>query len=200
MTHYINTIEDFYKIKDNLQPVYITSKKHGKILVPCANTILVKRELIQANTYNPNNVPREKMDLLKESILDNGFCFPVVTIFDHEIECFVIIDGFHRDSLGDVNWLDLDYIPLVILNHDISKRMAATWQFNKARGIHQVDMDAELIRGLIDQGLSKLEITDKLGIDLDTVERYASLTGYAYLFKKQEYSMSWEMINENDNE
>ena len=196
MTHFIRTIEEFRAVKDSLRPVFITSKKHGKIPVPCANTILVARELIVANNWNPNRIPREKMTLLKQSILDNGFAFPVLTIWDEAEEKFVIVDGFHRDSMGDEKWLDLDFIPLAILPHDISKRLVATVQFNKARGIHQVDLDADLIRNLVEQGLSDEEISIHLGLDLDTIARYKSLTGIAALFAKAEYSPAWEMEEE----
>ncbi|MEW6213480.1 MAG: ParB N-terminal domain-containing protein, partial [Acidobacteriota bacterium] len=169
-------------------------RRHGKIEVPCANTLLVKRELIFANAYNPNFVSPDKMDLLRQSILDNGFCFPIVTIYDDELEKFIIIDGFHRDTMGDEDWLDLDYIPLVVLRHDITKRMTATVQFNKARGVHQVDLDAEVIRALIEQGMEEEQIAIHLGIDLETIHRYKQLTGIADLFKNVEYSASWEMV------
>lgn len=200
MTYYIDTIEEFYTVRQELKPVYITSRTHGKIEVPCANTILVNRELIQANNYNPNAVPTDKMHLLTQSIVDNGFCFPVVTIFDDESEKFIIIDGFHRNTQGSEKWLDLDYIPLVFLKHNISQRMLATVQFNKARGVHQVDLDAELIRALIEQGLSEEEIADRLKIDLDTIHRYKALTGVAELFKNAQYSMSWDIVEQDEND
>lgn len=198
MTYFINTIEEFKQLKASIEPVYITSKKYGKIEVPCANVLLVARALIIANNYNPNHVSKSKMDLLKQSIQDNGFCFPIVTIWDDETEMFIIIDGFHRDTMGDPKWMDLDYIPLVVLRHDITKRMTATVQFNKARGVHQVDLDAEIIRSLIEQGLKEDEICIKLGIDLDTVHRYKQLTGVAEIFKNAQYSMSWEMQEDEE--
>jgi len=194
MTYFINTIEEFEIIKAQIEPVYIYSAKlKKKVEVPCANTLLVSTKLIIANNYNPNAVPKDKMELLKQSILDNGFCFPVVSIWDNEIEKFVIIDGFHRSTIGGENWLDFDYIPLVILKHDITKRMTATVQFNKARGVHQVDLDAEIIRGLIEQGMTEEEISIHLSIDIDTIHRYKSLTGIAEIFKNSNYSTSWEM-------
>ena len=198
MIHHIDTIEQFHAIKDRLQPVFINSKKHGRIEVPCVNTILVSTALIVANNYNPNYVPKDKMELLKQSILDNGFCFPVVTIWDEEQERFSIIDGFHRTTIGGVNWLDCDYIPLVFLKHSIAQRMAATVQFNKARGVHQVDLDAEVIRGLLEQGLTEEEVSIHLGIDLETIHRYKQLTGIAELFKNASYSASWEMVEVED--
>lgn len=200
MTHYIDSVEQWLQIRETLQPVYINSRKHGRVEVPCANTVLVSTSLIVANSYNPNYVPKDKMELLRQSILDNGFCFPVVTIWDDEQERFVIIDGFHRNTIGSQDWLGFDYIPLVTLNHSIAQRMAATVQFNKARGVHQVDLDAEVIRGLIEQGLSEEEISIHLGLDLETIHRYKQLTGIAELFKNAQYSASWEMVEVSENE
>jgi ParB-like chromosome segregation protein Spo0J len=198
MTHYIDTAEQFRQIRSAMAPVNIKSKRHGNIPVPCANTLLVKRSLIRANSYNPNSVPRDKMRLLRQSILDNGFCFPIVTIWDDADEMFVIIDGFHRGSMGSEEWLELDYIPVVCIDHDISKRMYATVQFNKARGVHQVDLDADVIRALIEQGNSDDEIAEHLSMDIDTIHRYKQLTGIAELFKTANYSMSWEMMEVNN--
>lgn len=196
MVTYIDTMEQFLEAKAELKPVYVESKSHGKIPVPCLNTILVNPKLIVANNYNPNFVPREKMALLRQSILDNGFCFPVVAIWDDDQEAFCIIDGFHRSTVAGPDWLDFDYIPLVFLPHNIKQRMAATVQFNKARGVHQVDLDAEVIRALIEQGMSETDMSVHLGIDEETIHRYKQLTGVAELFKNVDYSMSWTMVDD----
>lgn len=198
MVYYIETMEQFFSARESIEPVCITSKTHGKVLVPCANTLLVKPELIAANAYNPNFVSGDKMELLKQSILDNGFCFPIVAIWDDDQQKFVIIDGFHRETIGGPDWLDFDYVPVAVLDHDITKRMAATVQFNKARGVHQVDLDAEVIRALIEQGVSEPEIAQRLGIDMETVHRYKQITGVAELFKNTDYSMSWEILETDD--
>ena len=55
-----------------------------KIDIPCQRIQMVPRDMIQANNYNPNHVPKDKMELLKQSIIDNGFCFPIVTIWSEE--------------------------------------------------------------------------------------------------------------------
>lgn len=189
----IDTMEAFREARASMVPEYIESKTRGRVLAPCTNTLLVKRELVVANTYNPNSVSADKMNLLAQSITDNGFCFPIVTIWDDEAGRFVIIDGFHRSAIGGADWLDFDYLPVVVLEHDITRRMAATVQFNKARGVHQVDLDAEVIRALIEQGLTEEDVAQRLGIDLDTVHRYKQLTGVAELFRNAEWSMAWEM-------
>ena len=138
----IETIDDYLKIKDTLTPVAVPGCRKQQIAIPCANTLVVRRDLVQANTYNPNSVSDDRMELLRQSIIDNGFAFPVVTIFDPDLEKFVIIDGFRRYWISGPEWLGMDYVPIVVLDHDISQRMTATWQFNKARGVHQVDLDA----------------------------------------------------------
>lgn len=187
----INSLTDYYQLKSE-HPV-ITGKKKIKITMPAVNTFLANRELVIANTYNPNSVSDSKMELLKQSIIDNGFAFPVVTIADSDQEGFVIIDGFHRYQMTTKKWLDLSHLPIVVLDHDINQRMFATVQFNKARGVHQVDLDADLIRSLIQQGVNENEISKHLGIDLDTIHRYKQVSGVAEIFANSEWSASWEM-------
>lgn len=167
-----------------------------EIKVPCLDVKLVPRDLVQANNYNPNHVPKDKMELLKQSILDNGFCFPIVTIWSEEDGKYIIIDGFHRYTICQPEWLDIEQVPIVVLEHDISKRMAATIQFNKARGVHQVDLDADVVRSLLEQGMSEEEVSRHLGIDLDTVLRYKQMTGIVDLFKNIDYTPSWEVSDE----
>ena len=168
----------------------------NNIKIPCLDVKLVPRELVQANNYNPNHVPKDKMELLKQSILDNGFCFPIVTIWSEEDGKYIIIDGFHRYTICQPEWLDIEQVPIVVLDHDISKRMAATIQFNKARGVHQVDLDADVVRSLLEQGMSEEEVSRHLGIDLDTVLRYKQMTGIVDLFKNIDYTPSWEVSDE----
>lgn len=183
----------------NITPYTIFSRRLNRAVeVPCVNTLLVTPGLIVANDYNPNSVSDDKMELLRTSILDNGWCFPVVTIWDTDRRVFPVVDGFHRNLIGSGEWLDVDYVPIVVLKHNLSQRMAATIQFNKARGVHQIDLDAEVIRALLGQGLSEEDIANKLGMDLDSVHRYKQVTGIAELFKNVTYSTSWEVVDHAD--
>lgn len=164
-----------------------------EIKMPCLAIKLVTRDDIMANNYNPNSVPSDKMELLKQSIIDNGFCFPIVTIWSEEEQKYVIIDGFHRFTMCSPEWLDIEQVPIVVLDHDISQRMAATVQFNKARGVHEIDGDADIVKSLSQQGLSDEEICKHLGLDAETVLRYKQLTGILDLFKNTSYSPAWEV-------
>lgn len=164
-----------------------------QIKIPCLEVKLVHRDQLQANNYNPNHVPKDKMELLRQSIIDNGFCFPIVTIWDADLEKYVIVDGFHRYTICMPEWLDIEQVPIVVLEHNISQRMAATIQFNKARGVHQVDLDADVVKSLLEQGLKEDEVAKHLGLDIDTVLRYKQMTGIIDLFKNVDYTPSWEI-------
>jgi len=162
------------------------------------NVRLVPVQQVQANNYNPNMVSRHNMLLLQESILANGFCFPIVTIYDPDLERYIIIDGFHRYSILK-DYLGCEQIPVVVLEHNIAQRMEATVQFNRARGVHQVELMGDLVAALAKQGVSDDEIAVKLGMELEEVLRLKQVTGIAELFKNQQYSSSWEMAEVEEN-
>jgi ParB-like chromosome segregation protein Spo0J len=189
----VNSAEEYLAYRQTTVPVAVACRDGRSIPVPAAQTILAARHLVVANTYNPNHVSDDKMQLLYQSITDNGFAFPIVVIWDDEQELFVVVDGFHRYTVSGDKWLGMSHVPLAVLSHDAQQRMIATWQFNKARGAHEVDLDADLIRALIEQGMEEADIAQHLGIDLDTVHRYKQVTGIAELFKGAQYSMAWHM-------
>ena len=166
--------------------------KGGTIELPCMDPIIVPIDKVRANNYNPNNVPKNNMELLLQSIKDNGFCFPVVTVYDPDDDVYVIVDGFHRYSIFK-DYLNADEIPIVVLKQDMKQRMASTVQFNRARGVHQVELMGDLVQGLIDQGATDEEIAQHLGMELEEVFRLKQITGIAEIFKNQTYSKSWRM-------
>ena len=170
----------------------IHSKKYGEISLPCMTPEIVPIEKVIANNYNPNHVSDSNMQLLLQSIIDNGFCFAVVTIYDDILDKYIVVDGFHRYIIFK-DYLEADYIPIVVLKHTLAQRMAATVQFNRARGVHQVELMGDLIQALVGQGLEDEEIAKHLGMDVEEVYRLKQITGIAELFKNQLYSKSWQM-------
>lgn len=167
--------------------------KYGEVELIAQTAIVAPIELVQANNYNPNNVDSKKMELLRQSIVDRGFCFGVVTIWDEDLQKFVIVDGFHRYQIfRDI--LQADEISIYVLDLTPAERMAATVQFNRARGVHQVELMGDLVRALFEQGEDDVAIAKHLGMDLEEVFRLKQITGIAELFKNQFYSRSWEMI------
>lgn len=183
----IDTIADFMKWKES-QTIY----EENGIKFPVLNAVLVHKDLIQKNDYNPNHVAKDKMKLLETSIVENGFAFGIVAIYDKELEKFVIIDGAHRDIISGDKWLKLTYKPLIILNHSMEKRLAATVQFNKARGVHKIDLNAELVKKMISLGMEDIEICKQLGIDADEFLRLKRNVKIAEIYKDIEFSKSWE--------
>lgn len=175
------------------QVQYLETSK-GNIMLPCMDVQLVSIEKVKANNYNPNYVADMNMLLLEESILMNGFCFPIVTIYDGDVDEYIIIDGFHRYYILK-NW-NAKLLPIVVLKHDITKRMEATVQFNRARGVHQVELMGDLVKALVDQGVCDDDIAAKLGMEAEEVYRLKQITGFAELFKNQTYSKAWEMQEE----
>jgi len=175
---------------------YIESKK-GKIALPCLDVKIVDIDMVQSNTYNPNRVSSQNMDLLEESIMSNGFCFAVVTVWDPDLEKYIVVDGDHR-YIEFRDRLQAKQIPIIVLEHDIAKRMEATIQFNRARGVHQVELMGDLVQALVEQGVPDEEISKKLGMEGEEVYRLKQITGIAELFKNQTYSKSWEMQEVSD--
>lgn len=167
-----------------------TSK--GTIKLPCMSPTIVPIDKVFANDYNPNHVSDNNMELLLQSIIDNGFCFPVVTVYDDLLDRYIVVDGFHRYLIFK-DYLKANELPVVVLEHDISQRMAATVQFNRARGVHQVELMGDLVKALAEQGIEDEEIAKHLGMEADEVYRLKQITGIAELFKNQTYSKSWEM-------
>lgn len=150
---------------------------------------LVSIDEVYANDYNPNIVAAPEMNLLETSIIENGFCYPIAVIKD-ENNKYCIVDGFHRYTVAKK--LNLREVPVVILKHNIVKRIAATVQFNRARGTHQVlDMSKIVIR-LVGEGKTDSEIAEMLGMDGDEVFRLKQLSGLKEAFKNKDFSKSWE--------
>lgn len=165
----------------------------GAIKLPCLEVKIVGIDEVQANTYNPNAVASNNMALLEESILSNGFCFAVVTVWDPDLEKYIVVDGFHRYLIFK-DYLQAKEIPIIVLDHDITQRMEATVQFNRARGVHQVELMGDLVQALVEQGIDDAEVAQKLGMEIEEVFRLKQITGIAELFKNQLYSKSWVMM------
>jgi len=162
-----------------------------KIVMKALEAKLVPIEKLVANNWNPNKVAKPEMKLLQKSIEDNGFCFPIATIYDEKQDLYMIIDGFHRYTIAK-DYLHLEEVPIVVLDHDIKKQMSATIQFNRARGTHQIIDMSKLVGDLFRLGYSDLEIMEHLGMELDEVIRLKQITGLKENFSNHIFSKSWE--------
>jgi ParB-like chromosome segregation protein Spo0J len=156
----------------------------------------VKAEDVQANDYNPNSVAPPEMELLRHSIMADGYTQPIVTMPDNGRR--IVIDGFHRNRVGkecaDVRERVHGYLPVVRIKEsqeDRGDRMAATVRHNRARGEHRVDSMAEIVIELKRRFWSDEKIAKELGMEPDEVLRLTQVTGLAGLFADREFSEAW---------
>lgn len=150
---------------------------------------------VQANDYNPNSVARQEMQLLYTSILHDGYTQPVVTIYDKEIDKYIIVDGFHRyftcKSNKDILDRNCGMLPIVVIEKDINDRMASTVRHNRARGKHSISGMANMVYKMLDGGWRDEEICHELGMEPEELLRLKHITGFSKLFADAEYKLEW---------
>ena len=158
----------------------------------------VKNTDVAANDYNPNTVAPPEMELLRLSIMADGYTQPVVT--NQEENSLVVIDGFHRNRVGkeceDVQKRVHGYLPVVQIRTsqtDLTDRMASTIRHNRARGKHRVEAMSEIVIELKRRNWSDEKIAKNLGMEPDEVLRLCQISGLAELFAGQEFSSSWDI-------
>lgn len=158
----------------------------------------VKSELVTSNDYNPNSVAPPEMELLKESILQDGYTQPIVTWFRDGV--YEVVDGFHRSRVGkealEIRKRINGYLPVVVINNERSDkgdRISSTIRHNRARGKHKVEAMSDIVIELKRRNWSDERICKNLGMDKDEVLRLCQITGLQELFSDQEFSKSWDI-------
>ena len=148
------------------------------------------RNLLKPNDYNPNKVSRDNLELLKQSILTNGWTLPIVVRPD-----YTIIDGFHRWTVSGEEPLRtmLDgMVPVVKVAHaDQSEDIFGTVTHNRARGTHLLEPMKAIVKRLMDNGKTVQEIGKQLGMKPEEVFRLSDFSKedfLAMMVRKQEYS------------
>lgn len=169
---------------------------------PVDCVLWVPNDGVKANDYNPNSVAPPEMELLRVSIMADGYTQPIVTHIDGE-DGRIVVDGFHRNRVGkeyqDVKQRVHGYLPVVQIRHeqtDRSNRIAATIRHNRARGKHKVEAMSDIVVELKRRNWSDEKISKNLGMDQDEILRLCQITGLADLFTDQEFSKSWDVEGE----
>jgi ParB-like chromosome segregation protein Spo0J len=152
---------------------------------------------VQANDYNPNSVAPPEMELLRVSIMADGYTQPIVA--NLEEEKFVVVVGFHRNRVGkecaDVRERVHGYLPVVQIREQqigAAERMASTIRHNRARGKHRVEAMSDIVLDLKRRNWSDEKIGRELGMDQDEVLRLTQISGLAEMFADKEFSEAWE--------
>jgi len=167
---------------------------------PVDCVLWVKNETVRANDYNPNAVAPPEMELLRQSIMEDGYTQPIVSF--KEDEHITVIDGFHRNRVGkevaDVKERVYGRLPVVNINQwkqGRGDRMASTIRHNRARGSHSIELMSTIVSELVEMGKGDAWICKHVGMSTDELLRLKQVTGLASLFANKEFSNAWESDN-----
>jgi hypothetical protein len=166
--------------------------KQGMDNQPLNKVEWVDRNTLHANSYNPNHVAPVEMELLKKSIMEDGWTQPIVAKIDGEI-----VDGFHRWTCsGDKRIADMTggLVPVVRVNPPKSQQYMSTIRHNRARGSHGIDSMANIVRALIDdEGLDYEEVMARCGMEWEEVDRLYDKAGMTKKgrYETDEFSAGW---------
>lgn len=169
---------------------------------PVYGVLSVPIEKIQANDYNPNAVAPPEMELLETSIWEDGYTQPVVTYYDDDNDVYIVVDGFHRYMILKTSERifarERGRLPVVVIEKDISDRMASTIRHNRARGTHNIELMSTIVSELVEMGKGDRWICKHIGMSADELLRLKQITGVAALFQNREFSMAWDAESSDD--
>lgn len=162
-------------------------------LSPVYKVMAVPIEKIRANAYNPNIVAPPEMELLELSIWEDGYTMPCVCYYVPDNDTYELVDGFHRykvmKSSQRIYEREDGMLPVVVIEKDLSNRMASTIRHNRARGTHSIELMTNLVSELKQAGMSDAWIMRNIGMDRDELLRLKQISGLAALFADKEFSI-----------
>ncbi|RKJ64861.1 ParB N-terminal domain-containing protein [Roseburia sp. 1XD42-69] len=152
----------------------------NRLAAPLSTLQWVARGRVKPNDYNPNKVSKQNLELLKQSILANGWTLPIVVRPD-----FTIIDGFHRWTIaGEEPLLSMleGKVPVVIVEHkDKAGNIYGTVTHNRARGAHLLGPMKAIVKELMAEGKSVKEIGKQLGMRPEEIFRLSEFSKEDFL-------------------
>lgn len=166
-----------------------------KIELPVLNVKMVDINKVIANDYNPNKVMKPEMNLLKESIEEDGITMPIVTYYDSDNDKYIIVDGFHRYRCCK-EFFDLKEVPVVTIDKPLTGRIASTIRHNRARGVHQTTVMSDIVKKLLQLGKTDAEICKEIGMDAEELLRMKQIMKVDEFYMNQEYGNSWIDIDD----
>jgi ParB-like chromosome segregation protein Spo0J len=163
---------------------------------PVYNVRRVPIEKVRANSYNPNHVAPPEMKLLETSIWEDGYTMPCVCYYVADEDMYEIVDGFHRymvlKTSTRIRERERGLLPVVVIEKDLSNRMASTIRHNRARGTHSIELMVDIVAELTKAGMSDDWIQRNIGMDRDELLRLKQISGLIDLFKDREFTIPEE--------
>lgn len=144
---------------------------------------------IKPNGYNPNRQSDHDFELLLRSIEEDGFTQPVIITNDD-----IIVDGEHRWRAGCS--LGMKHIPVVRVNMSAEQARISTIRHNRARGSHDIELEAEVLRDL--QKLGALDwAQDSLMLDDLEIQRLIEDVSAPEALAGEDFTEAWEPQKDN---
>lgn len=160
-----------------------------------------KRTEIRPNPWNPNRQDDHHFELLCKSMEEDGFTVPVlVNDGTHDAALLdMICDGEHRWRASARVFGEDCEIPVVYVPYTLEQMMIATVRHNVARGEHDLQLEADLLRDL--QSMGALDwAQDSLMMDDVEMQRLLEDVPASQKNAAEEFGQAWEPDKVGDDE
>lgn len=166
------------------------AKRKGRKVVEKKNKTLGRLEVtyvpmdqVYPNEYNPNRQSEHDFALLCSSMEEDGFTTPIVVNKSGEI-----VDGEHRWRAATA--LGFGEIPVVYVDMSKEQMRISTIRHNRARGSHDLELEAQVLRDL--QQLGALEwAQDSLLMDDAELSRLLDDIAAPEAFSDADFTEAW---------
>lgn len=160
---------------------------------PVSQVRWLHRDLLDKNDYNPNAIAPPELELLKLSILEDGWTMPILTLPEQDGR-YQIVDGYHRWKISadpQVFALTGGLVPTVQVALDPIHRQMSTVRHNRARGTHGVLKMADIVRLMLADGVTEKELMKRLGMEREEVARLNNRAGMPQQVKATSFNSAW---------
>jgi len=163
---------------------------------------------VTPNDYNPNRQSEHEFELLRRSMGEDGFTQPVVAVSDPK-EPVIIKDGNYAGGKvvivdGEHRWrcaCELGYkeIPVAITPMTVEQARIATLRHNKARGSHDIELEAQVLRDLRELGALDWA-QDSLMLDDVELQRMLEDISAPEALASEEYGDAWDPASAHEDD
>ncbi len=144
-------------------------------------------DLLKPNDWNPNRQDEHDFELLCKSMEEDGFTQPIIIHSGTNI----IVDGEHRWRAAKV--LGFKEIPVVKVDMPIEQMKLSTIRHNRARGHHDIELEAEILKDLEKLG-ALAWAQDSLMLSDKDLEKLLEDVEAPEVMANEDFSQSWEPV------
>jgi len=151
---------------------------------------------LTSSEYNPNHVAVSEMNLLAQSLLEDGWTQPIVTRENGKI-----VDGHHRFMVAQEYPEELQRdgcVPCVVIeNPTEADDRISTIRHNRASGAHLVEGMADNVRYLIqDANMTNEEIATRVGMEEEEIKRLSRAVDLPEMHSDDQFERAWKPQDE----